>query len=136
MQEPNSHETNELKLTLKQERALAALFEEPTLKKAAAAAGINPSTLWRWLQTPDFHKAFMHARWKAVQQSIARLQHFTSDAASALAEIVNDKSMPGYTRVAAANSIMASAIKGVELEDHDERIADIQRDLDLAKTQE
>src|SRR5215467_4883305 len=70
-QEPYTIDLAELKLTPKQEKAIFALLEEPTLKKAAATAGVNPTTLWRWLKTTDFRQAYMLARWKAVQQGIA-----------------------------------------------------------------
>jgi hypothetical protein len=135
MREPDEIDRTPAELSPKQYRAIEALLDQPTLNKAAAAAGVGRVTLWRWLQTPDFNKAFMHARWNAVQQCIARIQRLTSEAASTLEEIVKDKSVPASSRVTAANSILATAIKGVELEDHDERIAEIQRDLELFKTE-
>jgi DNA-binding MurR/RpiR family transcriptional regulator len=136
MLEPNTDNPNESKLNPKQERALAALLEEPTIKKAAAAAGVNEATLWRWLQTPDFRRAYMEFRRKAVQQAMARIQRFTTDAASVLHAIMQDESKPPYTRVAAANSIIASAARAVELDDQDERLAQIERDLDSIKPKE
>lgn len=120
-------------LNPKQAKAIAALIEEPTVAKAALAAEVSQATLFRWLQQPAFQRAYMQARWKTVQQSIARVQGFTSEAASVLRNIMNDPALPAYARVAAANSIFNNGLRGVELEDHDERLAQIQQDLAAVK---
>jgi hypothetical protein len=133
MEDPETGDQTDSILNPKQERAILALMEQPTLKQAAAAAGVNPATLWRWLQTDDFRRAYLEVRRKAVQQSMARLQSLTSDVASVLGSIMKDTSAPHYTRVAACNSVMRNAVKGVELEDHDVRLNEIKRDLDSIK---
>jgi len=132
-QEPYTIDPAALKVSPKQLRAIVALLEEPTLKKAAATAGVNPSTLWRWLKTTDFRHAYMLARWKAVQQGIARCQRFTAEATSVLNQIMRDESVSASTRISAAKSIVQNALRGVELEDHDERLAQIQRDIETLK---
>ena len=123
------------KLEPKQLKAIAALLEESTISKAAVAAGISHATIHRWLQEPEFRRAFMHARWRTVQQSIARVQSFSSEAISVLYDIMSDKSAPHYARLAAANSIISTGYKAVELEDHDERLSQIQNDLALINSQ-
>ena len=141
MTETKDLETTTADLTIadlspKQSKAITALLEEPTMKKAAAAAGINEATLWRWLQTPAFRKAYAEARRKVVQQGMARIQRYTSEAASVLYQIMNDIDKPPYTRVAAANSIIDNAGKATELDDYHERIAEIERQLDALNTKE
>jgi hypothetical protein len=137
MPEPDETEIIASDLSPKQSKAIAALLEEPTMKKAAAAAaGVNEATLWRWLQTPAFRKAYAEARRKVVQQGMARIQRYTSEAASVLYEIMNDIHKPPYTRVAAANSIIDNAGKATELDDYHERIAEIERQLDDLKPRE
>ena len=133
MPETNEPETITADLSPKQSKAIAALLEEPTMKKAAAAAGVNEATLWRWLQTPAFRRAYAEARRKVVQQGMARIQRYTSEAASVLYQIMNDVDKPPYTRVAAANSIIDNAGKATELDDYHERIAEIERQLDAFK---
>ena len=58
--------------TNRQEKAIIALLNQPTMKEAAEAAGISEVTLWRWLQQPEFRASYMEARRVAVQRAIAR----------------------------------------------------------------
>ena len=44
-------------LTAKQHRAIAALISSPTVGEAAKAAGVSERTLARWLSDPDFRMA-------------------------------------------------------------------------------
>jgi hypothetical protein len=136
MPETDNTESIPAELSPKQYKAIAALLDEPTITKAAVAAGIHHATMHRWLQQPHFRRAYMEARWKSVQHSIARVQQFTSEAAAVLRDIMNDKSSPAYSRIAAANSIMNNGLRGVELEDHDQRIAEIQEDIAAIKSEE
>jgi hypothetical protein len=59
------------KLTPRQARAVLALLEHTTLEEAAKAAAVSKTTLWRWLQVPDFQAAYMQARrespWRACR---------------------------------------------------------------------
>jgi transposase-like protein len=110
----------------KQERAIAALLPEPSVKRAAAATEVGESTLWRWLKDDDFRAAYLDARRKSVQQAAARIQHCTSEAASVVQAITNDGSQPGATRIAAAKAILQNAMAGIELEDYERRLAAIE----------
>jgi hypothetical protein len=117
--------TQESTLTARQEKAIVALLSQPTIKQAAAAAEVSEVTLHRWLKEPGFHKAFMEARWKGVEQAIAKLQRSTSNAAAVLDSLANDEAQPASIRLAAAKSIIYNAFRGVELEDHDVRLSEI-----------
>lgn len=123
----NRKPARESKLTAKQERGIVALLANTKLKDAAASAGISEATLWRWLQEPDFHAAYMKARRDAVQSAIARLQSYTSDAVDTLHEIMMDKDALAFARLGAARAILDYSIRGVELEDHEQRLAEIER---------
>ena len=116
-------------LAPKEETAIQALISNRTLKDAAAAAGISDTTLWRWLRKPHFRKAYLDARRRIVQQSVARFQQLTSDAPGVLHSIMIDESQNGATRIAAAKMIVGSALKGVELEDYGERVDEIEAAL-------
>jgi len=112
-------------LAPKEETAIQALISNRTLKQAAAAAGISDTTLWRWLRKPHFRNAYLDARRSIVPQSIARFQQLSSDAPGVLHSIMLDESQNGAIRIAAAKMIVGSALKGVELEDHGERLEEI-----------
>ena len=114
-------------LTPKQHKALAALLTEPTLSAAAAKVGIGERTLHSWLAEPAFKAAYLDVRREAVGQAIARLQQLSSGAVAVLAQVAADKQAPASARVAAASKILDTAIKAVELEDLEARIAALEQ---------
>jgi hypothetical protein len=136
MPETDDNEIVGADLQPKHHKAIAALLDQPTITKAAIAAGISHATMHRWLLDPNFHRAYMHARWKAVQQSIAQVQSFTSEAASVLRSIMNNTDLPAYARVSAANSVFRNGFRGIEIEDHGEQLDQIQDDIAAIKSGE
>jgi len=116
-------------VTHKQEKAIIALLNEPTTKQAAEAAGVSEVTLWRWLQSADFRAFYMEARRVAVQRAIARTQAVMSEAVETLREIMRSSAAMAPARVAAAKAILDYAMKGIELEDHEWRLAEIEKAL-------
>jgi hypothetical protein len=85
--------------------------------------------LWRWLQQPEFRKSYMEARRLAVQRAIARTQAATSEAVETLREVMNDQTAKGSERIAAAKAILDYAMKGIELEDHEQRLSELEAKL-------
>jgi hypothetical protein len=114
--------TAETKLTPKQEQAILALLNHPTTKAAGAACGTSETTLWRWLQLPDFQQRYRAARRQLVESSIGRLQQACGDAVETLASISRNEKEPASSRVAAAKTIIEQSLRAVELEDLAERI--------------
>ena len=110
-------------LTDKQERAIIALLNQPTITAAADAADIGLRTLHTWLAEPAFSDAYRIARREATQQAIARLQQVSSEAVGVLSNIMNDASASKTVRVSAATKVLELAIKSVELDDLAARIA-------------
>ena len=129
----NGNKEPEPQLTPKQEAAIAALISHNTVKKAAAAAGVTEVTLWRWQKQPHFHKAYMVARWKVVQQAMANIQNTTSKAAAFLAKVLDDDLQDPRIKMAATRLVLSSSLKAVELEDHAERMNEIQDDIEVIK---
>ena len=56
------------------EAVIVALLAHPTIKEAAAAAGVNESTVWRLMQREDFQKAYRAAQEKALDGALGTLQ--------------------------------------------------------------
>ena len=100
-----------------------------SVKRAAAAAGVGLSTLFRWLNEDTFNDAYLDARRKSMQQTTARLQRFSSEATSILEDIVKGKHEPTYARVNAIKMVLQSAFTGLELDDLSNRLADIETRL-------
>ncbi len=109
-------------LTVAQHRAVVALLTEPTLQDAAKAAGVDRSTIYRWLQKPDFQAAYREARRQAVHRATARLQQLTGEAAEVLREVMNDKAQQGAARVGAARLVLDYAARLTEAEDLASRV--------------
>ena len=70
-------------LSRRHEAVIVALLANPTMK-AAAAAGVNESTVWRLMQREDFQKAYRAAQEKALDGALGTLQGATSEAVAAL----------------------------------------------------
>lgn len=115
------------------DRIIVALLDHFTQEKAAAALGISTVTLWRAMQKPDFAVAFRKARRDAVLVSIARLQQATGAAVATLLRIMTDREAPAPSRIRAADVILQGAFRGMELEDIEARVAELEQAADLTK---
>jgi len=106
----------------RQDQFIVALLEHPTLDKAAAALGVSDVTLWRTLKKPEFAEAFRKARREAFSQSIARLQHASNAAVGTLLRVMTDREASAASRVRAADVVLQTALRGMEIEDIDARL--------------
>ncbi|MGE3110096.1 MAG: hypothetical protein AB7O77_17295 [Phycisphaerales bacterium] len=104
-------------ITTRQEKAVAALLVEPTIAKAAAAAGVPERTLKSWLRQPAFAAAFRAARHDAFSHAITLTQRYTPHAVQVLAKIMTDQSAPFPSRVTAASALLKFGRESIELDD-------------------
>ena len=111
------------KFSRKMEAAIAALLTQPNVSEAARAVGVSPDTLMRWLKVPAFRDAYREARRGVFQQSVSRLQQGTTQAATALLDIVVDSEAPASVRVWAAEAILSHSAKAIEIEDIEARVS-------------
>jgi len=102
------------KLTRKQEQAIAALLTTPTLKTAAAKAGIGEETLRRWMRHPGFTQAYLDARQTVLEQATAQLSQATGEAVLTLREVMGDVETASSARVTAARAVLEYAYKAQE----------------------
>jgi hypothetical protein len=117
----------------RQERMIVALLEHSTHEKAAAALGISTVTLWRSMQKPEFAEAYRKARREAFSQSVARLQYASNAAVGTLLRVLTDREAPAASRVRAADVVLQTAIRGMEVEDIGARVAELERAAEQAK---
>jgi hypothetical protein len=115
------------KLGQKQEGAIAALLTQRNLEEAARTAGISVKTLLRWLKVPEFAAAYRVARREAFAQSIARLQQAATAATTTLLKVMVDPAAPVASRVRAADTVLMHAMKAIEIEDVEARVAELER---------
>jgi hypothetical protein len=77
----------------------------------------------RWLQIPEFRTDYLKARREGVYQSVARMQQATGAAGITILKIMTDPNAPAAVRLRAAEYVFEIAMKGIELEDIDARLA-------------
>ncbi|MDP9474993.1 MAG: hypothetical protein M3R38_04770 [Actinomycetota bacterium] len=111
-----------------QYKTIIALLEQPTMEKAAKAAGVNKTTLYKWLrEDAAFKEAYREARREAFSAAVARLQAAATQAVTALVEIAGDPSQQGAARVGACKAILDNAVKAVETEEILARVEALER---------
>jgi hypothetical protein len=111
----------------KKEEAIAALLSQKNIEDAARTATIGTNTLLRRLQVPEFQDAYRKARREAVQQAVARMQQATGAAAITILKLMTDAGVRAAVRLRAAECVFDQAIKGVELEDVEARVSELER---------
>jgi DNA-binding MurR/RpiR family transcriptional regulator len=111
------------KLTHKQDQAIIALLSQSSIPDAAQACGLSPVTLHRWLKDTGFQAAYREARRHVVQQAITQVQQATGEAVETLRAVMQDPEAPASAKVSAAKTILETAVKAVELEDVEQRLA-------------
>jgi transposase-like protein len=117
----------------KKEEAIAALLSSKSIEDAARAIGVNANTLLRWLEVPEFRNAYRKVRREAVHQSVARMQQATGAAAITILKLMTDTNVPAAVRLRAAECVFDHAIKGVELEDIEARLSELERASEASK---
>jgi hypothetical protein len=118
----------------KKEEAIAAWRSQRSIEDAARVAKIGVNTLLRWLQVSEFRDAYLKARREAVGQSIARMQQATGAATITVLKLMTDPNAPAAVRLRAAECVFAHAIKGIELEDIETRLTELERAAEVAKS--
>jgi hypothetical protein len=113
----------------RQQKAIAALIETSTIKEAASLAGVGQTTIFRWLQDPQFRRAYKDARSRLVDVAISQVQKICVEAVLVLQGVMNDKKLVPGPRVSAARAVLDFAMKGVELEDLKDRIEKLEERL-------
>jgi hypothetical protein len=114
-------------LNTRQEAALVALLNEPTVARAAKAAGVGERTLHRWLTEEPFARAYREARRGVFQQAVSLTQRYASLAVQTLAKVMTEASSPWNAKVAASSALLRFGREGIELEDMEARIEALER---------
>jgi hypothetical protein len=120
------------KLGRKKEAAIKALLTERNQTEAARVAGIDPSTLIRWLRSPEFLEEYRRARWETVEQAYSRAQQNTGAATSVLLKLMADPTTPAAARIRAALGIFGLAREGLDL-DIETRVSALERATESAQ---
>src|SRR6202521_5488633 len=109
------------------EAAISALLTRPSIEDAAHVAGVAEKTLRRWMREPRFIAQYLRARREGVNQAIARMQQATGAAGTVALKLMTDPNVPAAVRLRAAEFVFDRAISGVEIEDIEARVAELER---------
>jgi hypothetical protein len=111
----------------KKEEAIAALLTQRNLEEAARSIGVAPNTLLKWQKLPEFDAAYREARMIAFRQSMARLQQASVPAVTTLLKLMVDAASPATVKARCAYYILDQTWKGIEIEEIERRVAELER---------
>jgi hypothetical protein len=114
----------------KMEQAIAALLTRPSIEDAARLAGVGEKTLRRWMREPLFEVRYLRARREVVSQTIARMQQATGAAGVTILKLMTDPNVPAAVRLRAAECVFDLAVKGIELEDLERRLSELEKTVE------
>jgi transposase-like protein len=106
----------------KKEAAIAALLSGKSQAEAARVAGVDPSTLKRWMRLPEFDDAYLKARRDVLSATNARLQQSAGAAAAVLLRLMVDPQTPASIRARTAQCVLECATKSLALEETAKRV--------------
>jgi hypothetical protein len=104
------------------EDILAAVLTHQTLGAAAETLGLTRSGLWRIMKRPEFLEQYREARRQIVSHAVSHVQQATVQALDTLRKVMKDGDAFPLAQVLAAKTVLAVAVKGVEVEDMEARI--------------
>lgn len=114
-----------------QRRAIAALLTERDIRAAALKCEVSERVLYRWLELPEFKTELRAASKQAIDTAILRLSELSGQAVETLREVMTDKEASAGTRVQAANIALARLLDLRELQELEERLQKIEKELNL-----
>jgi hypothetical protein len=115
------------------ERLITALLSHPTVEAAAKSISVADTTVWRWMQRPEFQAAYAKARRECMRQVTAKLQEASGEAVEALREIQRGGESES-ARVSAARTILEMAIKAADIEDIQQRLDALEKSIGSNKS--
>ena len=120
-----SLESNDL--TIRQDKAVAALLTCRTIAEAAKLAEVGERSIYRWLKQDTFQSHLRRARRQALSQALGRLQQVAHRAVDTLDTILDDKKATTAGRVSAVRAALRYACHGIEIDDFEERLTAVER---------
>jgi len=112
-------------LTHRERKALAALLDNPTVIEAAAAAGLDRRTIFRYLRKPRFTEALRAASGRLEAVSEAAIKSARGVALRRLLRLVEDDSVSPAVQVRACATILDHSHK-TALADLERRVTDLE----------
>jgi hypothetical protein len=98
-----------------QGQALTALLAGRTMTSAAQAAGVNRTTVWRWLnEDPDFIAFYNSARVEMADSAMQSLRLLSANAVVTFRRLLSRRTVPDAVKLAAAATVLKLASIPIE----------------------
>lgn len=118
-------------LSAKQMTALTALLSGKDIPSAATAAGVNETTVRRWLRTDEaFHVELAAGRREALAAAMNVTTAVARTAAGVILEVMSDRRAPPGVRLRAACAVLEMLLKWAELQDFEARLRRLEGERD------
>jgi transposase len=108
-------------ITVKQQKAIAALLSERTIRDAAKTAGVNEKTLYTWLNEKDFRAALRSAEKDILDGVTRRLSAGQTLALDTLEKLVKSARHES-TKLRASVAWLEMSLKFRDMQDIEERL--------------
>ena len=106
----------------RQQKFVAALFQYPTIKAAAAACGVTDRTARNWLNDPDVITAIRDAEAETLSEITRNLLRLSGKAGQALEGAMDDGDAPHGVKIRAADLIYTRMLQYLEKVTLEERV--------------
>src|SRR5699024_6034100 len=120
-------------LSQRQTNFMKALLTSGSVKEAYEEAGIAEHTAYKYLRDEEFSKEYTEQKRESLRHVSTRLNDIALRSIAVLDEIANDKEETGASRVRAVQVALDYAYKGMELEDLNNRLTEIENMLEEAE---
>ena len=107
-------------LTDRQLAALPYLTASVSLSESARLAGVGRTTLYRWLEDPEFRRELERLRGEAAALARVELQGLMLKGIVVLAEAMEDPNL--YVRVRGAQAALSLALKAIDIKELQRRL--------------
>lgn len=116
-------------LSLRQQRALAGLLEQPSKTAAAQAAGVSPRALRSYLADPEFQAEYQRLQGEQIADAAQRGRQGMGAAMSTLKNIADDETANAQNRIMACRSLLEYGLKLDERENVLKRLETLEKSL-------
>lgn len=120
-------------LNAKQVKFMKALLMSDTITEAYKQAGIAEHTAYKYLADEEFSKEYTEQKRASLRHVSTRLNEIALRSIAILDEIANDQEQTGASRIRAVEVALNYAYKGIELEDLNNRLTEIENMLEEAE---
>src|SRR5699024_1521438 len=120
-------------LNAKQVKFMKALLMSDTITEAYKQAGLAEHTAYKYLADEEFSKEYTEQKRESLRHVSTRLNEIALRSIAILDEIANDQEQTGASRIRAVEVALNYAYKGMELEDLNNRLTEIENMLEEAE---